>query len=409
MFTREKLVRLLEEGASLSRIFRESAMDVFNEALVIEARRFIDERQELLDDGTMRFTLNGTHKERNVQFPFGSVPVRAPRVLDKGRGVEPVKFTSRMLPRYLRKSFDMTELIPWMYLKGVSESDFQSVFEGVTGRPTQGLSSSTISRLLDSWSDEYLAWNARDMSGERYAYVWADGVFLKARGERENVCQLAALGVDEWGHKKLVGMIEGYAESADNWRELFVKLRGQGMEAPKLVIADGGVGLWSGLSKVYPDCRRQCCWVHKIRDLRRYLPKGRHTDVTQKARDIYMSETRDEASRKLRLLAGVLAVKHRQASETLTKWSDELLEFYGFPAEHWLHLRSTNPIESLYSTVRLRTRKTRGKLNKERLGGLLLKLSQAATSNMNALGHADKIVSVLEGAVFKDGELENVE
>ena len=258
---------------------------------------------------------------------------------------------------------------------------------------------------MGTWSEELSAWDSRDMTGEKYAYVWADGVYFKVRGEKDNVCQLMLLGVGEDGRKRLMGMGEGYAESSDSWRELLLKLRAHGMEAPKLVVGDGGLVLWSGLGKVFPDCGRQFCWVHKLRDVRMYLPKSRHVEVTRKVRDIYMSETRVEASRKIATIAKSLGVKHRQAAETLTKWEDELLGFYDFPAEHWQQIRTTNPIASMFSSIRLRTNKTRGRLGRQKLSALILKLAQTATDNMNVIAHSDKIKLLLDGTIFMDGEL----
>ena len=404
MFTRETLQQLISNGATLPEILRVTAGDVITEVLVFEAQRFIDEHQESMDDGKRRLVLNGSHQPRDVLFPFGPVSVKAPRVLDRRGGAEPIVYDSSVIPKYLTRSNDVDGLLTWMYLKGFSESDFQGVFEAVFGRRVHGLSPTSISRLLRGWEDEFRAWQSRDMTDERYAYVWGDGVYFKVKNERENVCQMMLLGVGEDGRKRLVGLAEGYAESADCWRELLVGLRSRGMEAPKLVIGDGGLGLWSALAKVFPDCGRQHCWVHALKNVIRHLPKGRHSEVTRQVRDVYMSETRYEARRKILTLTRGLEVKHRKAADTLTRWTDELVAFYDYPAEHWPHVRTTNPIESMFSTLRLRTGKTRGKLGRARLGALLLKLAQTATGNMNALPHADKIKLLLGGAVFKSGE-----
>ena len=404
MFTKESLQQLISNGATISEILRLMAGDVINEVLLYEAQRFIDEHQESMRDGKRRLVLNGSREPRDVLFPFGPVSVKAPRVLDRRGGAEPIRYDSSVIPKYLTRSGDIDGLVTWMYLKGISESDFQGVFEAVFGQRVHGLSPTSVARLLRGWEDDFRIWQSREMAGERYAYIWADGVYFKVKNERENVCQLMLLGVGEDGRKRLVGVGEGYAESADCWRELLIGLRSRGMEAPKLVIGDGGLGLWSALGKVFPDCGRQHCWVHKLKDVKRHLPKERHSEVTRQVRDVYMSDRRMEAKRKLLALTRGLEVKHRKAAETLTKWADELVAFYDYPAEHWLHVRTTNPIESMFSTLRLRTGKTRGKLGRDRLGALLLKLAQTATSNMKALPHAGKIQLLMGGAVFKDGE-----
>ena len=405
VFTRERLVELIDDGTPITKIIREVAANVVDEVLLIEARRFIDERQETLEDGTRRLVLNGSLPSRDVLFPFGSVPVKAPRVLDRKVGEATLSFHYNMLPRYLRRSSDLTELIPWMYLRGLSDSDFKPLFEMVTGYKVKGMSSSTVGKLMNRWTEEFGAWSRRDMTGEKYAYIWGDGVYYKVKGERDHVCQLTLLGVNEDGRKTLVGLGEGYVESADCWQEVLMRLRSQGMEPPKLLIGDGGQGLWAGLARVFPDSARQFCWVHKLKDVKRHLPKSKHVEATRRVRDIYMSEDRAEAAKQMSLLAAALSLKHPQAAATLTKCADGLLGFYDFPAEHWTHIRSTNPIESMFGTLRLRTGKTRGRLGRERLGGLLLKLAQTATANMNGIGHVDKLKLVLAGSRFENGEL----
>ena len=406
MFSKETLHRLISNGASISEILQAMAGDVIGEALACEARRFIEEHQEIMEDGKRRLVLNGHHSARVVLFPFGPVTVKAPRVFDRGGGDEPIVFESSLIPKYLTRSSDFDVLISWLYLKGLSVTDFQDVFEAVFGQPIHGLSAASVSKFLSGWEDELAAWQSRDMSGERYAYVWADGACFKIKDKKkEGAGHLMLMGAGEDGRKRLVGMGEGRAESSECWGELLAKLRRQGMEAPKLMIGDGGLGLWPALAKVFPGCGRQRCWARQLSDVRRRLPKESHAEVSRQIRDVYMSDDRREAKRKLLSLARGLEIKHGMAPETLTRWSGELTAFYDYPAEHWQHIRTTNPIESMFSTMMLRTRKTRGKLGRAMLGALLLKLAQAAAGNMKALPRADKIKLLLEGAVFKDGRL----
>lgn len=405
MLTDEKLAEMVKAGAPVLEIIREFTREAIADMLMLEARQFIDERQETMADGKARLVLHGTLPDREVLLPMASVRVSVPRVRDRQEGGEKLRFESKLLPRYLRRTSDFEDLIPWMYLKGFSESDFQPFFEQALGCPVPGMSRTSISNMLNSWAAEFASWESRDMSRERYAYIWADGVYFKVKGERDNVCQMVALGVGEDGSKTLVGLQEGYAETSDSWHELFAKAKSRGMEAPKLVIGDGGLGLWSGLARVYPDAGRQECWVHRMASVRNNLPKGRQMEAIRQIRDIYMSDTRDEAARKIESLGAAFRLKQPKAEASLTRHSDKLLAFYDYPAEHWRQLRTTNPIESMFSTLRRRTGKMRGQLGKRRLGALILKLAQTATSNMHALPHADKIKLLMDGGRFKDGEL----
>jgi transposase-like protein len=403
MYSRDKLIALIKEGSSFLDVSRVALGDVYQDILSCLVNEFIDTHQEDLGGGRRRLVRNGWNPERDVLLPPMAVTLQTPKVWDrKGGGRKPV-FESDLLPNNLRRAKELDECIPWMYLKGVSQRDFKHLFELSVGRPVKGLSATTINGLLSGWSAEFSAWETRELSGTRYPYVWCDGVHFPVAGEKENASELVALGVREDGRKELLAITEGYAETASCWEEMFRGFRARGMESPKLVIGDGGKGLWSALSRVYPDCARQYCWFHKIQDVHRHLPKERHGGATKRLRDVYMSDTRAEAARKIELLADVWGVKHPKAAETLTKYADGLLTYYSFPAEHWTQLRTTNPLESMFSTLRLRTDKTRGRVSRGRLGTLVFKLATAAASKMRILSRADKLKLVLDGVVFKDG------
>jgi transposase-like protein len=404
MFTKDDLRKLLAEGMPLRGIIREAAKDVIHQALQVEAEDFISQNQEELLDGKPRLVFNGTLPEREILFSCGPVSVKAPRVRDNKDTDEKFQFKSNLLPRYLRTADEVATLIPWMYLKGISENDFQPMFEAIFGEEIKGLSGSTVGNLIHAWDDEYLQWSKRDLSGENYPYIFADGVNFKVK-ERDNCSQLVLLGVDETGRKRLVGFEEGYAESKESWRGLFIRLKEYGLKAPKLVVGDGGLGLWSGLGEVFPDCQRQFCWVHKVKDAKKYLPQSLHKQVLFNLKNIYLSETKEEAIRQVKIYKTIYEEKYPKAVETITKNIDNLLTFYSFPAVHWVQLRTNNPIESMFSTLRLRTNKMRGQMGRGRLGAMIFKLCQMASKKMKAIVGADRLRLVLEGKKFENGIL----
>jgi transposase-like protein len=406
MVNKDKIKNLVEQGATLREIIKEAAKEVIKESLSAEADLFIADNQEILSNGKLRLVLNGKYPERDVLFSFGSVPIQAPRVKDRAMTpTDSLVFTSRLLPKYLSKSEDMKELIPWLYLKGFAERDFQSVFETFSGHSVRGLSASSIRNLLGVWDEEYANWSKRDLSSEKYPYLWADGVYFRVRGEKENLCQLIILGVDENGDKHLLGSSDGYAESADAWRSLLLQLRHQGMNDPKLVTGDAGLGLWAGLREVYPDCRRQYCLFHVAKNITENLPNSLHRKGTKDLKNIYLSPTQAEASKQMELFDKIYRLKYPKVADIVKRKADDLLTFYDFPAEHWTHLRTTNPIESFFSTLRLRTNKIRGQMGRHRIGALLYKLSQVATSNFRSISGAEQLKLVLSNQKFKDGEL----
>jgi transposase-like protein len=403
MFTEEDVTKLVNEGKSLNEIMHFCINDIIKLILKVEAQNFINENQEVMDNGHNRLILNGTHPERNFLVPSKAVSVKVPRVRDLGKGAECLDFKSRYIPKYISRSDDITALIPWLYLKGLSENDIEFVFKTQYGDDIKGLSSKSIGQLIHVWGEEYSDWSRRDLSSERYPYIWADGVFFRVREERDHHCQLMILGVNEFGQKKILGLGEGYAESAEVWKGMLVDLRLRGMSAPKMAVADGGLGFWAGLRDVYPDCHKQYCWFHKIKDVKRYLPKSRESEAVFSLQQIYRSDTRAEAISQVEKFKGVFEPKHPQAVKTVIKYTEELLSFYDFPAEHWLHLRTTNPIESIFSTVRLRTTKTRGKLSRGNIQSLVFKLAETASRNLNCINGVSKIKFVLDGMLFKDG------
>jgi transposase-like protein len=405
MLSIEQLVALLEEKSPLQAIVREGVREVIETALQLEAKQFIEKHQEVLPDGKNRLVLNGTHQERSVTIALGPVSIKAPRLNDRGQGLDKLEFNSKLIPKYLTRAGSVETLIPWLYLMGISERSFKPLFETVYGEGVKGFSSSTVSHLVDAWGKEYQEWEHRDMSHERYAYLYGDGVYFKVKGETENACLLTLLGVDEDGKKRLVGLSEGFAESKESWRSLIIGLKHRNMPAPKLMVGDAGLGLWSSLSETYPDCQTQICWFHAIKAVRSWLPKSLQHQAVCSLRNIYLSSTRAEAAKQIKLFDVVYGVKHPKATAVVTKRTDGLLAFFDYPAQHWAQLRTTNPIESMFSTLKLRTGKTRGNMSRGRLLSMVFKLAQTAAVNMNAICGADKMKLVLEGRHFKDGEL----
>lgn len=405
MITENEIKALLDQGLALHQIIQTFTQDIVNLVLLVEAKQFIDDHQAKMADGSNRLELNGSlHHTRPFLLPAQAVQVNARRVRDNSPVKEKLVFNSKHLPKYLSRDKDVAKLVPWLFLRGISESEFQPFFELVYGEPVEGFSQASVSRMFKTWEKDYEAWSVRDLSEEVYPYLWADGMFLNVKGERDNHCQLVVLGADLSGKKRLVGMAEGFAEGAETWSGLFSGFRERGMQAPKVVVGDAALGLWSGLGKVFPDSARQHCWVHKTRDVMGQLPKHRYREARLHLRQIWLSDTRDYAVRASRIYEKLFELKSPKAVETVTRRLDELLTFFDFPAEHWTALRTSNPIESFFSTLRLRTVKTRACVNRGRVAPMVFKLAETASENLKSLGHADKLALVMAGVRFKDGE-----
>ena len=297
---------------------------------------------------------------------IGPVPVRVPRVRDRGEGCEKIRFTSSLLPPYLRKTKSVEELLPWLYLKGISTGDFQAALGVLLGRQAAGLSSSTISRLKLDWWADYERWTKRDLSARRYVYLWADGVYFKPRLDQERQCMLVIIGADEWGNKDILGLMDGYRESAQSWRELLLDLKRRGLTAaPDLAVGDGALGFWNALREVFGETREQRCWVHKTGNVLNAMPKSVQPKAKGHLQDIWMAETKTGAAAAFDFFIQAYGAKYDRAAGKLSKDKDVLLSFYDFPAEHWKHIRTSNPIESTFATVRHRTKKTKGCLSRK--------------------------------------------
>lgn len=389
----------------LTELLRQGARKLLAQAIEAEVESFLAQHFELRDDpGRARVVRNGYLPERDVQTGIGPVRVKAPRVRDRSRAEEKVRFTSSLLPRYLRRSASLEELIPWLYLKGISTGDFQEALAALLGGDAPGLSASTISRLKGVWSQEFEAWQKRDLSGKRYVYVWVDGVYFNVRMEEAKHCVLVVIGATEEGKKELLTISDGYRESEGSWKEVLLDLKARGLTVdPKLAIGDGGLGFWKALPQVYESTKPQRCWVHKSANVLNALPKSQQPKVKSALQDIWMAATKQDAEMAFDLFLESYEDKYPKATDCLRKDREVLLTFYAFPARHWQHIRTTNPIESTFATVRLRTAKTRNSLSRETMLSLVFKLAQGAERRWLRLKGSELLKDVIHNVKFVDG------
>jgi transposase-like protein len=345
---------------------------------------------------------NGYLPEREVHTGIGAVRVKVPRVRDRsGTGI---RFHSALLPPYVRRSHSLEALLPWLYLKGVSTGDFSEALQALLGPEAPGLSATTISRLKQSWHEELTQWQGRSLTGKRYVYFWVDGVYFETRLEEARHCILVIIGATSDGQKELVGLWDGYRESEQSWKELLLDLQSRGLEhGPALAIGDGALGFWKALRQVYGQTRWQRCWVHKTVNVLDKLPKALQPQAKQRLQAIWMAPDRQRAVMAFDLFVTTYEAKYPKAVECLAQDREVLLAFYDFPAEHWGHIRTTNPIESTFATVRLRTNKTRGCLSRTTMLAMVFKLWQSAAKRWHRLRAAHYLPEVMHGMAFKDG------
>ena len=407
----DTVVELRQPGSfsddPLTEILRAGARRLLGQAIEAEVAAHVEAHGGLTDDaGRRRIVRHGHLPERRIQTGIGSVAVKMPRLRDRdplapgGR----IRFTSSILPPYLRRAKSVEELLPWLYLKGISTGDFSEALAALLGPDAPGLAASTIGRLKACWWDEYEAWQRRDLSARRYVYFWADGVYFSPRMEHDKQCVLVIIGADAKGHKDIVGMVDGYRESAQSWRELLLDLKRRGLAVgPQLAIGDGALGFWKALREVYGETREQRCWVHKTGNVLNQMPKSLQAKTKGHLHDIWMAETKAEADKAFDFFITAYGVKYPKATERLTKDRGRLLAFYDFPAEHWKHIRTTNPIESTFATVRLRTVKTKGCLSRKTALAMAFKLILSARRKWRKLDGANQLAEVIKGVPFKDG------
>lgn len=393
---------------ALTEVLRRGAADLLAAAARAEVAAWINDRAHAVDsDGRRQVVRNGFLPERQIVTGIGPIPVKQPRVHDKRpEGVEGgrEKFTSSILPPYLRKTRSMEDLIPWLYLKGVSTGDFSEALAALIGVDTPGFSASTVTRLKESWEQDFKAWNARDLTGKNYVYVWADGIHFNIRLEDDRQCILVLMGATADGKKELIAIADGFRESEQCWKEVLLDVRSRGLTIdPKLAVGDGALGFWKALPQVFPTTRTQRCWVHKTANVLNKLPKRLHGQAKDLLHQVWMADTRAAAEKSFDLFVETYKAKYLGAAECLSKDRDALLAFYDFPAEHWLHLRTTNPIESTFATVRLRTDKTKGCGSRVACLTMVFKLAESAGKGWRSLNGSALIPDVIAGVVFVDG------
>lgn len=392
----------------LTEIAREGARQMLAAALRAEATSFVAQfSKERLPDGRQRVVRHGTGPERTIQTGIGPIPVRRQKVRDRATDIpaeEKIRFTSNILPRWARRSRSLDALLPVLYLRGVSTSDFQEALTALLGADAPNLSPGVISRLTAGWQEDYDRWRRRDLSARRYVYIWADGVYLQARMEPQAECMLVIIGATPEGRKELLGFQVGVRESAQSWRELLVDLKARGLAVPpELAVGDGAMGFWKALDEVFPGTRHQRCWVHKIANVLNKFPKSMQPTVKADLREIWQADTRATAEAAMDTFSEKYRAKYDKAVTCLTKDREALLSFYDFPAEHWDHLRTSNPIESVFATVRHRTVRTKGALSQRTAKLMVFTLVRAASKTWRKLNGANQLPRVIEGVTFTDG------
>jgi putative transposase len=399
--------------AVLDQIVHQGAQHMLQKAVEAEVQEFLQQYRERRDAEGHRLVVGNGHKPaRKIVTGAGILQVQEPRVRDNSPDRdERVHFSSSILPPYLRRSRAIEEFLPWLYLRGISTGDFSEALQPLLGEQAQGLSPNVIVRLKEQWTAEYEEWRGRDLTGKQYVYIWVDGVHVNVRledTENKRQCLLVVIGATADGYKELLAVMDGYRESEQSWYELLIDLKQHGLTlAPQLATGDGALGFWAALRKVYPETREQRCWVHKTANVLNNMPKSVQPRAKADLHEIWMAETRAMAIKSFDDFLEKYQAKYEKACECLQKDRDVLLAFYDFPAEHWKHLRTTNPIESTFATIRLRHRRTKGNGTRKTSLTMMFKLAQAAQKHWHRLNGHEQLDLLLQGRVFVDGMLQN--
>lgn len=398
----------------LTPILREGARAMLAAAIEAEVTEWINQRAAITDDqGRRQVVRNGHQPARTIQTGLGDLDVVRPRVHDRRTSSDREQFHSKILPPYLRRTKAIEEMLPWLYLKGVSTGGFTEALQSLLGPDAAGLSATTITRLMETWQKEHAAWSNRSLTDRRYVYVWADGISFNAHlgdeatGRKQ--CILVLMGATADGRKELIAVTDGFRESEQSWSELINDVKRRGLTVdPKLAVADGALGFWAAVRKVWPTTREQRCWVHKTANILNRLPKSIQPKAKERLHDIWMAETRKAAMTAYDAFVQDFRAKFPEAVVCLEKDRDELLAFYDFPAEHWRHLRTTNPIESTFATVRLRHRRTKGNGSRNACLAMVFKLAESAQRHWRRLNGHDLLEHVIRNVPFVDGAMKMV-
>lgn len=378
------------------------ARQLIRQAIEAELQGFMRQYSEQqTEDGKAIVVRNGYLPERELQTALGPVPVRVPKV--RSRTGEPVTFRSALVPPYVRKTRSLEAALPWLYLKGISSGEMGDALKVLVGPQANGVSASTVSRLKQVWAQEYRTWCDGKLSKDRWVYLWADGVYSGLRGEQAKLCALVVIGVNKRGEKHFLAIEDGIRESTQSWREVLLNLKARGMNVPELAIGDGAMGFWAALDEIYPDTRQQRCWMHKTMNVLNCLPKSSQPKAKQSLHHIWQAETKADAERAFDLFIKTYEPKYPKAALCLQKDHEELMAFYDFPAQHWQSIRTSNPIESTFGTIRHRTKRSKGCLSRDGMLHMMFKLSQCAEKKWRKLRGFDYLAKVVTGIKFKDG------
>jgi len=386
----------------LQDVLREGARKMLAAAIEAEVSIFIEQHSTLkTDKGKAAVVRNGYLPQRTIQTGLGDIAVKVPKVRDRsGSGI---KFNSSLVPPYLKRAKNIEDFLPWLYLRGISTGDFSESLKHLLGPDAPGLSAATISRLKQSWEQHYQDWTQRDLSQKRYVYVWADGIYCNVRMD-DKLCLLVIIGSDETGRKELLALSDGYRESADSWKDVLTDLRQRGLQnSPKLAIGDGALGFWKAVTQIWPETDHQRCWVHKTANVMEKLPKAMQPKVKEALHNIWQAETREQATQAFDRCIERFSPKYPKAMDCLAKDKTEMLAFYDYPAENWQHIRTTNPIESVFATVRLRTSKTKHCGSRTTTLAMAFKLIETAQKRWFRLRGYKHLADVITGVKFVNG------
>ena len=390
----------------LTEILRAGARRLIAQAVEAEFETFLASYAELvLPDGRQRVVRHGHDPVRAIQTGIGPIEVEKPKARDRGAAEgDRIRFTSNILPKWARRTKSLDALLPVLYLRGISAGDFQEVLASLLGKDAPNLSPAVIARLKGEWEEEYRRWQKRDLSTRRYVYVWADGVYLQARMEPQAECMLVLMGATPEGRKELIGFQTGQRESTQSWKELLVDLKARGLSiAPEVATGDGALGFWKALDEAFPATRHQRCWLHKTLNVLDKFPKSMQPNAHKDLREIWLSPDRAAAEAAMTTFGEKYAPKYSKAVECLIKDREQMLTFFDFPADHWDHLRTSNPIESVFATVRHRTVRMKGALSQDTARLMVFKLVMAASKTWRRLKGQNQLPKVISGVKFKDG------
>ncbi|OAN87997.1 transposase [Marinobacter sp. EhC06] len=386
----------------LTELLRRGARELIHQAVEAELSEFMDTvGGRKLEDGRAAVVRNGYQPERAIQTGVGPITVKVPKV--RAKDGHPVTFRSALVPPYVRKTRSLEAALPWLYLKGVSTGEMESALEILVGPEAKGLSASTVARLKRQWAQEYDAWRQCRLDRDRWVYLWADGIYSGLRAEDAKLCALVVIGVNNRGEKRFLAIEDGVRESTQSWREVLLDLKARGLNAPSLAIGDGAMGFWAALEEVYGETRQQRCWMHKTGNVLNCVPKSVQSKMKTALHDIWQAETKEDAETAFDRFEKRFEAKYPKAVQCLQKDREELLAFYDFPAQHWQSLRTTNPIESTFGTIRHRTKRTKGCLSRDGMLQMMFKLGECAQKNWRRQRGFHYLGKVITGVKFRDG------